>query len=297
MANWQAVVNGETFELSDRNPFDVISVTGVGIAPTRRLTQRGPLQHGETDIGFRLDPRNINLVLAIKAVDRAAADTARLTLAHIFGPRQSEPVKLRHTRDDGQVRQIDCRALGIVDTPITEDERIAEFQRVGVQLVASDPNWYDPVTVNAPFITVTGSYWEVPMVVPLDVAPIAAIDMSDNVEYLGTFDEYPLITLLGPLTDAVITNETTGDILDFTGTTIAGGDYYTVDLRYGYKTVTEDNGTNRIAKLTAASDLATWRLASVLETGNGVNRIHVEATSTTAASKVSIVYTNRYVSL
>lgn len=142
MANWQAIVGGVTYNLSDRNPFDVVSVTGVGIAPARRLTQRGPMQHGETDIGFRLDPRNVNLVLAVKAASRAAADAARDTLTAIFKPRGSTPVQLRCTRDDGAVRQLDCYTVGLVDMPITDDERIGSFQRVGVQLVASDPIWY-----------------------------------------------------------------------------------------------------------------------------------------------------------
>lgn len=296
MANWQAVVNGETFELSDRNPFDVISVTGVGIAPTRRLTQRGPLQHGETDIGFRLDPRNVSLVLAIVGVDRAAADTARGTLAYIFGARQSEPVLLRCTRDDGSVRQLDCRAVGIVDTPITDEERIWNFQRVGVQLMASDPNWYDPQT-NLPSVLRNTGAWTVPLEVPLDIDATTEIDTPEVIYYNGTFDEYPILYLYGAMQDPVIENETTGDVLDLTGATIADGDWYEIDLRYGYKTVVDNDGVNKIAELTATSDLATFRLASILETSDGVNIVHFTASGAGVNTRFVVQYRNRFVSL
>lgn len=296
MAKWQAIVGETVYELSNREPFDVVSVTGVGIAPMRRLTQRGPLQHGETDVGFRLDPRAVNLVLAIKAANRAAADTARLTLAYIFGPRQSQPVKLRCIRDDNVVRQIDVRAVGIVDTPITQEERVGEFQRVGLQLVASDPNWYDPTNVTVLGSVAPGS-WFVPREIPFIIQSVTNLDEIIELPYVGTFDEYPTITLRGPMEDPIITNLTTGDVLDLTGTILGSGDTYVIDLRYGYKTVTEDDGTNRIAALSANSDLATWRLASILETANGKNVIQFNVTDMTVASRLDISYVNRFVSL
>jgi len=296
MANWQAIVGGVTYNLSDRNPFDVVSITGVGIAPTRRLTQRGPLQHGETDIGFRLDPRNVNLVLAVKGVDRAATDYARQQLAYIFGARQSEAVQLRCTRDDGSVRQLDCRAVGLVDTAITEEDRIWDFQRVGVQLMASDPNWYDPQT-NLPSVLRNSGAWTVPLEVPLDIGATTEIDSPEAIYYSGTFDEYPLLYLYGAMQDPVIENETTGDVLDLTGATIADGDWYEIDLRYGYKTAVDNDGVNKIAELTAASDLATFRLASILETGDGVNIVRFTASGAGVNTRFVVQYRNRFVSL
>lgn len=296
MANWQAIVGGMTYNLSDRNPFDVVSITGVGIAPTRRLTQRGPLQHGETDIGFRLDPRNVNLVLAVKGVDRAATDYARQQLAYIFGARQSEAVQLRCTRDDGSVRQLDCRAVGLVDTAITEEDRIWDFQRVGVQLMASDPNWYDPQT-NLPSVLRNSGAWTVPLEVPLDIGATTEIDSPEAIYYSGTFDEYPILYLYGAMQDPVIENETTGDVLDLTGATIADGDWYEIDLRYGYKTAVDNDGVNKIAELTAASDLATFRLASILETGDGVNIVRFTASGAGVNTRFVVQYRNRFVSL
>ena len=297
MATWQAIVGGATYNLSDRAPFDVVTVTGVGSAPVRRLSQRGPLQHGETDIGFRLDPRSINLVLAFAPATLALADAARDTLARIFGPRQSIPVQLRYTRDDAAVRQLDCYAVGMVDMPVTEEDRIGVLQRVAVQLQASAPAWYDPEQKS---LRVAGSIAGTPSSVPLAMPWVvggASVAGSYAVSYMGTFDEYPIIVVTGPITDPVITNTTTGDALSFVGTTIANGDSYTIDLRYGFKTVTDSGGTNRIAKLTTSSALATWRLASLLETSDGNNGISISGTGAGAATTVRILYSNRYLSL
>lgn len=296
MASWQAIVGGNTYNLSDRNPFDLVSATGIGIAPVRRLTQRGPLQHGETDVGYRLDPRTINLVLVITTGDRALSDAARQTLAYIFGPRESEPIKLRCTRDDGAVRQIDCRSMGTLDVPITDDTRIWDFQRVGVQLVASNPFWYDPMP-NSPQAVVSQGAWFIPFEVPFEFGAQTTMDTAFSVPYDGTADEYPIIRIEGELDDPVLTNTTTGDVLDFTGVELANGEYLEIDLAYGRKTVVDQTGANQIALLTPDSDLATWRLASILETGNGVNALHFEAANAASGAGATIYYSNRYISL
>lgn len=296
MASWYALVAGEQFSLSDRAPFALVSAQGVGIAPTRRITQRGPLQHGDTDIDYRLDPRNINLVLALTAETRSETDAARDLLAYIFGPRLLEPVVLGCIRDDGQVRHIDAHAAGIVDTPIEDGERIGTFQRVAVQLVANDPNWYDPAIQPSYFTSATGG-WTVPMVVPFVVPTTGSFASSFPIAYLGTFDEYPAITLIGSITNPVITNLTTGDVLDFTGLSLALGQSIEIDLRYGYKTVTDNTGVNRIAALSAGSDLATWRFLSVLATTDGINNIHVQASGIAVPGGVQFRYYHRFVSL
>lgn len=298
MATWQAIVNSTTYELSDRAPFDVVSVTGIGIAPTRRLSQRGPLQHGETDIGYRIDPRAVNMVLVLAADTLSAADTHRDTLARVFAPRLTTPVKLRCTRDDGAVRELACRISGFVDMPINDSDRIGIMQRVGVQMVAADPNWYDPEPQQVSMALASiSSGLTVPVEVPLLVESGSGGDGRIQIEYTGTFDEFPTITLVGPIEDALIVNETTGDQLFFDGYTVAAGTSVTIDLRYGYKTVTKSDGTNLIDKLTDDSDLATWRLASILETGDGVNVIRLSGASLTDASQVSMIYHTRYISL
>jgi len=167
---------------------------------------------------------------------------------------------------------------------------------VGVQLMAGDPNWYDPET-NLPSVLRNSGAWTVPLEVPLDIGATTEIDSPEAIYYSGTFDEYPLLYLYGAMQDPVIENETTGDVLDLTGATIADGDWYEIDLRYGYKTAVDNDGVNKIAELTAASDLATFRLASILETGDGVNIVRFTASGAGVNTRFVVQYRNRFVSL
>lgn len=70
-----------------------------------------------------------------------------------------------------------------------------------------------------------------------------------------------MITVDGPINDLVITNNATGEKLDFTGDSVAVGKQRIIDLRYGNKTVVDELGADCIALLTTDSDLATWHLA------------------------------------
>lgn len=300
MATWSLTAAGAGAEsiTLDSAPWWLEWATGIGGPPVRRLTQRGPMQHGQTDVGFRLDARSIMLGLACAAETAAAADGYRDTLQRVLGPGVGRPVYLRCVRDDGETRQIDCYALNMVDAPARKPERIGGMQRFAVQLVAHDPAWYDPapMQVSAGLASISSGML-VPVEVPLLIESGSGADGRVQMHYSGTWDEYPILTLVGPIKDALIANETTGDTLSFEGYTIAAGDSITVDLRYGYKTVIEDDGTNRIDKLTSDSDLATWRLASILETGDGVNVLRLSGSSLTAASAVTMIYHARYISL
>lgn len=448
MATWQAIVNGTTYSLSDANPFKLISATGIGNAPVRRLEERGPFQDGVTDVGYRFDPRMINLVIGVHSASRSAADTNRDTLSGIFNPTGNALIKLRCTRDDSSVRQIDCYAVGLVDMAAQLPERSIAFQRVGVQLKAPNPFWYDPTQQSATFATLAAQAWstgngvigtayiagtvELPAVntalgtgsfaagEPWTVFAYTQIDqdagevsylvdgstllitsgtanalaerrisavvgtanvqgnaenygtaqaqcyflVSDGASftlyengtaritrtvgtvatwsvansrwrgtaassdwnnavtygavytkalseaersaiigavgtpplaltlaYAGNVPEYPVITLAGPLYNPEVTNHTTGETLDFTGSTVSGSVAYTIDLRYGYKTVTDDGQANKVSQLSDDSDLATWHL----EPGN--NALTMTASGTTALSGVTINYYNRYIGL
>lgn len=126
-------------------------------------------------------------------------------------------------------------------------------------------------------------------------ALISALDGSYNVsqtiENEGNYPAFPVITIIGPIEDAVLTNTTTGETLDFTGVTIATGDTRVINCRYGYKTVKDLAGTNKIGDLTSSSDLATFRL----EPGN--NAFTLEGTGTNANTQVTINFYPRYLGI
>lgn len=145
---------GGTYSLSAGTPYSLEQATGLWMAPVRRLTEQGPYQDGDTDRGYRLDPRTATIALNFAATSGSALDTYRDTLLSIFRPSTSTPLKLRVTRDDGAVRQLDCYTVGPVDLPLVKEYKPGNLHRAVVQLRAADPGWYDATPGTA---TVTGT--------------------------------------------------------------------------------------------------------------------------------------------
>lgn len=297
MARWDVILGSNTLSLTGRAPLDLVSIQGIGSAPTRRLVERGPFQDGDTDVGFRVDARMINLVLFFQAETAALADTYR-DLVHAQFRGLSAPLKLRYTRDDGATRQIDCFVSGIVDAPDDDQSRIGHSQKIGVQLRAPDPIWYDPNGASVAMLggSATGaSGFGVNMAVPWTQAAQTYINRTFALAYPGTWAEYPVITVYGPATNITITNQTTGDVLDFPTLALTAGQWIQIDLRYGYKTIVDQNGTSQIAKLSSDSDLATWRLAAAPEAADGINTLLFEvASSANNSTGITFQYFNRY---
>lgn len=297
MATWSVWNGNSELALTGRAPFDLVSIQNIGSAPVRRLEERSPFQDGVSDVGFRLDPRTINLVVYFAAANRATADGYRDQL-HSYFKGLSRPLALRCVRDDGATRQIDCYPIGLIDAPVDDQNRIGASQRMAVQLRAPDPIWYDPAGASVALLggSSTGaSGFGIPMAVPWVQATQTLIDRTFTIAYPGTWAEYPIITVYGPATNVTITNETTGDVLDFPSLVLTAGQYVQVDLRYGYKTVVDQAGASQIAKLSSDSDLATWRLAAAPEAAGGANVIHFEVASTANNDTgVTFQYYNRY---
>lgn len=114
--------------------------------------------------------------------------------------------------------------------------------------------------------------------------------------YAGDVDTYPVISITGPYADPLITNITTGDILDFTGGTVGSADIWTIDLRYGRKSAVNAAGSSVASYLSESSDLSTFRLvAAPLATG-GTNLISVGGSAIGTAASISLSYYERYLS-
>ena len=116
--------------------------------------------------------------------------------------------------------------------------------------------------------------------------------------YGGSWSSYPIITITGPGTGISLENTTTGHVLDFPALSLAGGEYITIDLRYGYKTVTDNVGDNRIGELSDNSDLAEWHLAPAPTAvgGNNLLLLTVDADAGDDTS-VQMSYYHRYIGL
>ena len=248
---------------------------GFGLAPLHRITTRGPMQDGDSDIDFRLDPRILQLPLVVQNTNstqpRWQSYQIRRQLLSMFRPQDSAILSVETIGGTGAVqsRSINVRVLG----GLTFDVDPTDFHvRTVVQLRADDPTWYDEVTTTNLSI------------------PNAQFGVMQSITYPGNWKEFPRIEVTGPVTNFTLTQGATGEVLNVPGTIAAGTTYY-FDLRYGYKTVytgPNQTGTNVIANLNPASNLATWALYP------GINNITASGTGRTAATGVYMVWQNRY---
>lgn len=268
----------------------------LGMAPLHRLSERGPMQHGASDVGFRLDPRIFALGGLLRSEDEGDLHDLRNDLLTAIRP--SATLRIVLTLLNGDVRAIDCHTI---DAPLPRTYRSdTTLSEVAIRFRAADPTFYHPVARFQVFgLAGTGDGMFVATEVPTEIGG-STLDQRVNTMYRGNFHSHPhLVRIEGPITDPVITNETTNEKLDFTGTTIAGGEHYDIDCRYGYKTVIDQDGANVIADLTDDSDLATFHLrVRDARIGNAsVNTFHVTGTAITPATSIRLVWYDRFLGI
>jgi hypothetical protein len=291
-------VGGTTYTLSGYDATTGMTINymgdqGFGMAPMHRITQRGPLQQGDSDIDFRLDPRVLQVPLFVDATTIAEHYAVRAKLMQIFTP--SNIVGTLTVTVDSFVRSIDVEVLGGLTMDI--DVKAGYSVRAVVQLRAADPTWYDPtpqVITLTP--SIAGTAFAIPMAIPLTMGT-ASINSTTTVSYDGTWLSYPIITAIGPITGLSITNNTTGDVISLGAVAIGAGTTYIIDLRYGYKTVKTTAGVNKIADVTAGSNLATFAIVPAPTATGGVNSITVTSSSSSSPAEVSLTYYTRYIGI
>lgn len=277
------------WNLTGGHPLDVISLDGAGIPNIVRREQEFANQSGALDYGYRLQPRDMTLKLFYNATDKATEDGIRDTIYKIFRP-YDYPLKLRCTRPDGAVRQIDCHTVGTMDLP--ESERIGASLAFAVRLRAPNPIWYNATQQ-------THSYTP------------SASGVSTTVTYAGGWEEFPIIKLYGYMEYPVLQHSfytpdgTVTYNMNFQSTVsgvgsaiIPDGDVWTIDLRPGYKTVTNAAGDNKLAfLLTAINNLMEFRLLPAPIEVGGANAITLIYSAKNSNARMDVLYYTRYLGL
>src|SRR3990167_1684334 len=144
----ELIYGGNTLDISDETSFKTLEDAGLGLAPFHRISERGPLQHGDSDRGFLLDPRYITLKILALAANETDHFTRRSSLMAALLP-TDDPIILRYTLTDGTVRQLDC-FLANIPMFAQADRKMYNFFE-GIVLKANDPTMYDPEAVSITF--------------------------------------------------------------------------------------------------------------------------------------------------
>jgi hypothetical protein len=306
--NLMYMVNGAKYDLrsytAETGAFTLqeLGLQGGGGSPMHLLTTRGPQQDGTSVTGFRLDPRTILLPLVYYATSHRQHFEARNFLSRIFTPSMVKGtliLTLPTIADDGGFTPMldsGTRCIDVyVAAPPSFDQEVSSGYtvRTVAQLYADDPTWYDP-QINSEYISsvVSGTPTAYPKVYPTTYGALT-VNASTALSYIGSVVSYPVIQVTGPVSSLVITNATTGKVLSFSAS-VPAGRVWTIDMRYGYKTIKDDLGVNQISALSAGSSLGTWAIAPSPTVTDGINVITVTGSGATSATSVVLDYSTRY---
>lgn len=291
----------------------VRSIEGTGMPPIDYITQRGPFQHGETLLGYRLRPRVIQMHVRQNFKNRAELFHGRLQILDVLRPnRIGVTGKLRKGFGDGTLIDIDVM---VQQGPNFEPAKADlwdewSFDEI-IRFVAYNPVFYNPYRKDHDFINITlpnGTRQDTltllnlifPITFPISfnrnigipgvgggaVAP--TID-PNIIAYAGSWLEYPTIELVGPLDSPLIINNTTTDETIRLNYSVAAGETVTIALTYGSKTITNDVGTNLIGFLSSDSDLGSFHLEP------GTNSFTTAILGQDNNSRVKFRYYDRYI--
>lgn len=275
-----------------------IQQDGTGMPPIEYLTQRGPYQDGETLINVHLRPRIIEILLRFDACNRDDYWRNRLDiLTHISPRRQALNTlvtgSLRQVTSTAEFRDIDCLvqegpSFRPHDRGVWDEWAFTDI----VRFIAFNPLYYNPAQQSLAYGPLTGQL-VFPITFPIS---FTSNQVQSNVTYLGNWPEFPIIEITGPITRPVITNITTGEVIDL-NMEILTGETVTIDLTYGQKTVTRNDGTNLIGFVTSDSDLTSFHLEPHPGATNGVNLIDITSNGGGGGTTIVMRWYNRYLGL
>jgi len=284
-----------------------VNVAGLMMPPMLHRTQAAPFQHGATWLATVLQPRDIILNWFSRTCDRRAMFDLRDAFSRVINPHLG-PFTWRTFLPDGRIREL--RNV-IYDSGLgTELETVNEepnFFRAVTRFIAEDPVWWgdDHAQTEAPGVS-TG----IAFIFPLNPGLAGNRDFDTlefggggslasrtfSITYDGSWPAYPVIQILGPADDMLLTNNTTGEKLEL-DYEIADGETVTFDTRFGFKTVESDTAGNIVGYLTTDSDLTTFHLEIDPVATDGLNSFTLSAGNTTASTRLTIRWEDRYLAI
>jgi hypothetical protein len=271
--------------------------SGLGLAPLTRFAERGPAQHGDTDLGFRYDPRVISYIFGVLTplIDTPAyLNQARRVLLRMFHPGEIGAT-MRYTFSDGEQVQADGHLQEGLAFGSTERIEGTWFMRFAATFKMNDPSFYDPVATS---VTTEWLAWQanggmqVPLVVPMFVGP-TAFDATIGILYDGTFDAYPTVRINGPIRNPLIEHLSLGISLPLTGY-LGVGEYWDIVLTTGKKDIVDAAGVSQISRLADPNNIDVFRLVPAPDIVDGYNYIKMTGSGANGATSMVVTYNTRF---
>lgn len=258
----------------------VMKIDGLADADVLDAREQNPSSDGETPLDAFYGGRTLTLTGRIEAYTLEKMRDLQQSLRMAFANVQTEYPLIFHTYGIDsfghrvpslrRTAQIFCRKVQpIAMTEEQVDQRF--FREFMVTLRASNPRFTSYLPSIADYKVTVG-------VTSLTDTLIA------QPENIGNFPSQPLIRLIGPLTNPILTNTRSGEFIKLVGT-IPNADKWDINVRD--KTILDQNGNSHFNLLTVDSDM--FQLYA------GVNPINLTASGLTGNSEVTINFTGAWI--
>ena len=192
---------------------------------------RRPLRDGGKQIGRPYTaPRALGVLTQVLHDTHAGLATYIAAKMHVVNPYEDEENlgAVKVYTPDGRTRVIDVAATAIPDAAFSGPVVCA----LGYRFFAPYPFFYDPIQQAQTFALSTPGGITFPITFPITFAP-TTIDTTLTVTNDGEVAAWPQIKIYGPGVDPVITNLTSGLVMDLsngTGLTLDTDDWVIVDM-------------------------------------------------------------------
>jgi hypothetical protein len=258
--------------------------SGLDMPPFELHADDSPNLDGSIYRGSRAVARQILLPVFVYGVDRKTLTSFKRKLASALNPKNGFCV-LTFIEQDGAARRIKCYYVNGMEGNESVDTSGFDWVSYGIQLTAVDPWFYGDTEEVAD--------WTFGTPLPFLGNPFFPIKLSTGtpasgqliVNNPGDIEAWPVWTITGPLKSFKFTGPdgSSWGIPAAAGgaDVLANGRTLTVDSRPGYKTITDDLGTNYFPLMSANPNfwsvpVGTSTIQADLVAGSGTPSVKVE---------------------
>jgi hypothetical protein len=274
----------------------VLSAGNFGAPPTSYQTRKRFQAIGERVLGYQIAPRLLSFNLYKPSQERRSDYWAARAEVLAFIRANRGRLTLSVGFANGNKRSIYVRPdSGLEFAPPEADEGVQDYFDQAINLIAHDPIRFDPETSSLSPIASTSAETAVPTIVPTPIGSSGDYFDTGAIDYNGTWETYPTLTLQGPFNTATI-------VCDFMGATIqilspcATGDSRIITLYPDELSVQDSAGNSKFTELSTDTNLLDFKLvpASELDTGEEQSIRCIMTGAVPGTSSFTVAYNERY---
>lgn len=257
---------------------------GLLMPPVDIVDRELPLRAGSQLQGVRVRTREGDVPVLIEGDTLASVISRHELLLSWVDPTRGS-VRWRVTRPDDTQRELICTYVGGFEGEERVDNGV-QFWWQGVgSFRAHEPYWLDVTpTVRSYTLEEAGGSW-FPMTFPITLAG-SQIFRTTSENNTGSAETYPQWSIIGPGSNPILRNLTTGKMLGLT-LSLAAGESLTIDMApLVERPILDGYGISRFNLLTSLSER--WPLI------RGSQNIQIELTGADETSSVSMTYKRRW---